>query len=861
MSVEVGFALALWGLLLIPFVLLLARKSQFLLSPGRRTFVVAFRVLTVALVVLAIADVRVGLPTDDLAVTTVIDSSASVSDAERHAVGAQLDALAQTEPDVRQARVYDREGDPNTSSLARDVRTAATTLPRDHVRRMVIATDGRDADDDVLVAVRDALNTGVRVDVLPIGDAPPIDALALSSVEAPRLVRAGETLEIEVGLSVGRSTTAALTARIDGEEAATSEAQLAPGDGRASISVPFPEEEGIHRLEIEASAPGDIVRENDRITTLVRVLSRPRVLHLHDEDSAPPLVSVLEDAEMEVESRAVGDAPTSLAELDRYGLVVIDEVDPEGLSEAQQIAVRRFVEELGGGLVTITGGHPVKRSPETFREIEPIRPAPAIPEPRPLELVLVVDRSGSMQGQKLAMARTASIAAVDALREDALAGVVAFSGGADRVMAPVPVAEDAEREALRGFISRINAGGGTNIAAALGAAGAIMSNDPRYIHHVILLSDGESDAGPAIAQAQGLAARGISISAITLGPRSALMAEIARVGRGRYHVTNNPGSLPALFVREAQFRQPPAHRTGRITPRVVMPHRSLEGIDFSAYAPLSGHALAAEKPEASILLESERGEPLLVHWHRGVGQVASFTSSTTGGWADGWRGTDIFHTFWSQLAWSLMRSRTVEPLELRTDPIPGVADRVRIVAVAPTIHALPSPEVRLHRTGGDVAVDAEGERLAMELVGPGLFAREVPIEGGFLVTAQMPADPEPTAALAVDRSYPEEIARFGRDESALARLAEVGGGSVLSAPAEAFADVTSQAVSTPLGIWLFLAALFFYLLSVLLLRLPDDAAAKAAAAKIVRPSRWSEPPDEPRKRRWTPRRNKKRKAA
>ncbi len=645
MSVEVGFALALWGLLLVPLVLLLARKSQYLLSPGRRAVVVTFRALAVALVVLAIADVRVGLPTDDLAVTTVFDSSASIADAERATLAANLDGLAQTRADVRQARVADPggllppPGDPGVSTLARDIATATATLPRDHVRRMVLATDGRDAGDDVLAAVRDAHQRGVRVDVMPMGSTPPIDAVALSSIDAPRLVRAGETLEVEVGLSAGRDATVALTARVDGEEVATSEASVRAGDGRGSISVPFPEDEGIHTLEIEADAPGDIVAQNDRITTLVRVLARPRVLHLHDDDVATsPLVSVLEDAELEVDSRPVEQAPGTVAELDRYGLVVVDEVDPEALSESQQVAIRRFVEELGGGLVTITGGHPVKRSPETFREIEPIRPAPAIPEPRPLELVLVVDRSGSMQGQKLSMARAASVAAVNALREDALAGVVAFSGGADRVMAPVPMAEEDQREALRGFISRIDAGGGTNIAAALGAAGAVMSNDPRYIHHVILLSDGESDYASAIAQAQGLANRGVSISAITIGPRSQLMAEIARVGRGRYHVTTNPGSLPALFVREAQFRQPPAHRTGRIVPRVVMPHRSLEGIDFSAAPPLSGYALASTRPEASTLLESDHGEPLLAHWYRGVGQVASFTSATTSGWADAWRG-------------------------------------------------------------------------------------------------------------------------------------------------------------------------------------------------------------------------------
>ncbi len=118
--------------------------------------------------------------------------------------------------------------------------------------------------------------------------------------------------------------------------------------------------------------------------------------------------------------------------------------------------------------------------------------------------------------------------------------------------------------------------------------------------------------------------------------------------------------------------------------------------------------------------------------------------------------------------------------------------------------------------------------------------------------------------MSLDRTYPDELARFGRDDVVLARLAEIGGGSVLDDVGTALTDVRPQAVATPLAMWLFFAALIIYLLSVLLLRLPDDAAAKAAAAKIARPSRWSEPPDEPRKRRWTPGRKngkKNRKAA
>jgi hypothetical protein len=348
-----------------------------------------------------------------------------------------------------------------------------------------------------------------------------------------------------------------------------------------------------------------------------------------------------------------------------------------------------------------------------------------------------------------------------------------------------------------------------------------MSNDPRYIHHVIILSDGESDPVPALAQAGALAARGITVSAITIGPYSPLMAEIARTARGRYHVTNNPGSLPALMVREAQFRQPPAHRQGRFVPTVETAHRALENVDFGAAPPLLGHALASTRPGADTLLASAE-HPILAHWHFGLGQVASFTSSTTSGWANEWRAWSGFRTFWSELAWSMMRSRTVDPLELRVDHIPGEANRARVTAIAPTLRLAPVPELEVVRDARE-----GGEALALAAIGPGVFTADVDVDDGFLVTARMPGEPEPTAARAIDRSYAPELGRFGVDDHALERLAEIGGGSILEAPRAIVARVDPELVPRSLRQPAFIAALFLYLLSVLLLRLPDRAAANA----------------------------------
>jgi Ca-activated chloride channel homolog len=817
-TLAIGHPWFLLGLLVIPVLLVFLYRSRYLLSSTRRVLVAITRTLVVALVVLAIADVRIAFPTDELAIAAVIDSSASIDPREQAEIRSRLAAIDED------ADVSEIAGD---DDVATKLRLAVAELPTDRARRIALYTDGRDPTGEVRPAIDAARRAGVPVFLMAAGDAPVVDVLALSELEVPRLVRAGETIDVGLVLFASERTNAHVVLRLDGEIESEADVTATPGVSMQRLELTFPEDEGVVALSATVTTAGDSIAENDRFDTLVRVTSRPRVLLIHEPNETPLLAQVLEDAKFSVDLRTPADAPEDVASLDPYGLVVIDEVKLTDVREETQVAVRTWVEELGGGLVTVSGQNGFRREPPTLREIEPVRRPPAIPEPRPLELVLTIDRSGSMDGRPMAQARAASVAAVNALRRDARIGTVAFSGGADHVMAPVNV-EEAGNEAT-GFISRIQAGGGTDIAAALNASGAIMSDDPRYIHHIILLSDGYSDEAAAIGAASALAARGITISTITIGDYSPLLAQIAAIGRGRYHATRNLGSLPALMVREAQYRQPPAHREVRFTPTVVTSHPMVRDIDFAGGAPLLGHALASMKPGADMILSaSDAQSPLLGHWHVGVGQVATFTSATTGGWANEWRGWPGFRTFWTQVAWNMLRKRTVDPLEIRIEPVFRSTHLREVLVLAPDVRATEAPAVLLHRTA-----DLAGEPLELEPVGPGVFRSVLPLDSGFLVTARLESDPEPTAAAAADAGYDDELRSFGADARALESWAEVGGGKLVTADAGLFEPAPDVHVGRSIALGLLACALVLYLLGILLLRLPERraVAARASATK------------------------------
>jgi len=833
LDLTVGWPLALWGLCALPLFILFALRSRFPIGLKRRSMVIVTRILAVALVLFAVADLRFSWPTEELAVATVIDGTASIDASDGERVRQALDTVRTANEEV--AWIDTTFEDPSGALVtpSTDVAVAVATLPRDRVRRMIVATDGRDSGGHLGASIAAAHRAGVEVSVMPMGDDPPFDLVSVRGLQVPRMVRAGDRIDVAVELHAARDASVNLALAIDGVELATSEAVATRGDSSTNLSVEFPEEEGVHELTIAMVADGDVVLDNNRWRSLIRVSPKPQVRILFDPENGPPvLAQLLEEGGMRVVATPITGAPTHARELEDVNLVIVDEADPNDLTEGQQHVIRNWVENEGGGLISVTGRHPIRRAPRVFREIEPIQIPPAIPEPRPLELVLVIDRSSSMSGIKMMQARNAAVAAIRALRADARVGVVAFSGGADRVMAAVGMDQ---REDAIAFVQGIHASGGTNIGAALGAASRVMSNDPRYIHHTILLSDGVSNPENALAAAQVLAGRG-SISTITIGPRNDLMARIAQMGRGRYHVTNAAGSLPSLFVREAQYRQPPAHRRVSFRPRVVTRLAMLEGVPFEEAPRLGGYALSGLRRGATMVLAAPDRRPALAHWHRGLGQVATFASATSGPWANDWRAWDGFREFWVSMAEGMLRTRPIQPPQLSLAPHPLVEGVQVATVLAPTISSEQVPIVRIFREAG------RAEPLELIERGPGVWQTELLEDEGFLLDARTPVDERPTVALGFDRPYHPELSVFGSDAAELRRLAAAGGGSVLSSASEILDDVEEQAVMRSLRTPLLAAALFMYLLGLFLLRLPDHS----VSATVTRPKR---------KRRWGKRRS------
>jgi Ca-activated chloride channel family protein len=174
----------------------------------------------------------------------------------------------------------------------------------------------------------------------------------------------------------------------------------------------------------------------------------------------------------------------------------------------------------------------------------------------PVNVSFVIDRSGSMAGERLAQARTAAGLAVTRLGADDIASVVAFDHGAQLLVAAQPVSD---REVFIERIGRIAAGGSTAIhdGVVLGASEVRKFKDAVRLNRLILLSDGQANIGPRhpaefAALGAALFAEGISVTTIGLGAgyNEDLMFELARASDGNHAFAPEASDLGAIFNRE-----------------------------------------------------------------------------------------------------------------------------------------------------------------------------------------------------------------------------------------------------------------------------------------------------------------------
>ncbi len=173
-----------------------------------------------------------------------------------------------------------------------------------------------------------------------------------------------------------------------------------------------------------------------------------------------------------------------------------------------------------------------------------------------VNLTLVLDRSGSMSGDKIAKAREAAIAALRQLGPRDLFAMVIYDHTVETL---IPPQSAANAEWIESRIRRIQPGGNTALFGAVsqGAAEIRKNLAGPYVHRIILLSDGLANVGPSSPEdlarlGAALLKENISVSTIGIGNdfNEDLMSRLAERSDGNHYFVESSRDLPRIFANE-----------------------------------------------------------------------------------------------------------------------------------------------------------------------------------------------------------------------------------------------------------------------------------------------------------------------
>ncbi|CAM3982328.1 VWA domain-containing protein [Cohnella lubricantis] len=184
---------------------------------------------------------------------------------------------------------------------------------------------------------------------------------------------------------------------------------------------------------------------------------------------------------------------------------------------------------------------------------------PADAEKRaPINLSLVLDRSGSMSGEPLMYSKKACRFVADQMNVDDLLSLVVFD---DQVETVLPPSKVTHKDLMKQRIDSIDARGTTNLSGGLIEGVQLVRSHKAegLVNRVILLSDGHANKGitdraKLFAIAKEYRSSGVGISAMGVGDGfdEELMEGIAEYGGGNFHYIEKADDIPAILGRELE---------------------------------------------------------------------------------------------------------------------------------------------------------------------------------------------------------------------------------------------------------------------------------------------------------------------
>ena len=596
---------------------------------------------------------------------------------------------------------------------------------------MVMVSDGLETVGDASRALRVLREARLPVQWIAVGrPAPPTH---LGEVLAPQRMLSGQRIRITVQL----------TGQLDKPLRVLASTRSSTGTNQQTASSE-PNPLGRATIEFEADRAGIVLvdvelldlatgQTLDRWPDAAVVDVAPRAAILYAQGSGGFLARSLLRGGWSLNLIPVARLDRQTDALDSYQTVILDDVAIADASPLFWSALVQAVRHRGVGLLVLGGERSFARGGYRGSTLEAVLPVVSEPPAldQPAAVVFAVDKSGSMgQGSagvdRFRLAQRAVLETARRLGERDSLGLVAFDV-VPRVLIPLGPAAAGTAALERDWLASPN--GGTKLAPALAAAIGELERSRNARRILVLVTDGFVDDGPLTEIRARLEHARIETIAIAVGPdanASALQGIFGPEGNLLLRV-NEAADLPQVMSSGLERRRARIER-GAIN---VIQHRPLPFPPgtWKDWPDIGAYVVTRARAEASVAVQSQRGDPLIAFGQFGSGRVVAVPSGL-GPWTSQW----LTWREWPRLAgglvdWSSGAGQR-EAYALSVSDSPGglrIDAELRATANQPA-----GQDLRL-------VVDtpkARGHSVSMEQVAPGRWRAELPEAGPGLYAFQ-----------------------------------------------------------------------------------------------------------------------------
>ena len=456
-QLELTHPLWLLGLLALPVLVFYFYRSLVDFAWWQRLLSLIGRCAIVALLVLALTGLTLMKPTRQKFVIFAVDRSLSVGDeskpqfdrkddspnkseadqfldaavAEKSRVGdnqlafmsfaARATAIRKDREAATIAPSFDRHG----TNIALAIEAAAGAMPPDYVPEIVLLSDGNPTAGDALKAALSAGSASGRTGgAIPISTVPlktrSDPEVQVSAVNVPAQVREGEPFFVEVVIDSNHDDEALIEVFQGAHKVVSEQRPIKSGENRLRFQRSITQERLAQFTAKISGLKSDSLLDNNADSGLVFTNGKPRVLVIeNDPKLAQHFAWALQQEDIQVDVRPPQGMPDALADLQNYELLVLSNVPATALTQRQMELARTYVQDLGGGFMMLGGDQSFGLGgyyKTVLEEILPVRSDFEKEKEKPgLGMVLVIDKSGSMGGEKIELAKEAAKSAAELL--------------------------------------------------------------------------------------------------------------------------------------------------------------------------------------------------------------------------------------------------------------------------------------------------------------------------------------------------------------------------------------------------------------------------------------------------------------